>query len=157
MFSIIAAVGKHGELGKNGQLVFHLKEDMKFFRTTTTGHQIVMGRKTWDSLPSKLPNRTNLVISRHPVTGADQTISDLPGFIATHTDTPEEIFVIGGGLIYTQFLPYTHQLYLTEIDASAPDADTFFPDFDKSAYTKEIIKKGTENGINFTIAKYTKH
>lgn len=156
MFSIIAAIGKNSELGKNNQLIFHLKEDMKFFRNTTTGHQVVMGRKTWESLPSKLPNRTNIVISRHPVTGADLVVDDLPNFITKHTNTPEEIFVIGGGLIYTQFLPYAHRLYLTEIDASAPDADTFFPDFDKSTYTKEIIKKGTENGINYTIAKYTK-
>ena len=77
MFSIIAAVGKNRELGKKGQLVFHIKEDMNFFRETTTGHQVVMGHNTWDSLPSKLKNRENLVISHHDISGPDQIIKDI--------------------------------------------------------------------------------
>ena len=91
MFSIIAAIGKNRELGLNGQLIFHIKEDMKFFRETTSGHKIVMGRKTWESLPGKLPNRENIVISRHPVDDADTTITDLTEFIAQNKDTDEEI------------------------------------------------------------------
>ena len=155
MFSIIAAIGKNRELGLNGQLIFHIKEDMKFFRETTSGHKIVMGRKTWESLPGKLPNRENIVVSRNDVAGADLTIKDLSEFIAKNQDTSEEIFIIGGGMLYATFLPYAKNLYLTEINASAP-ADTFFPKFDKSKYDKTIIKKGSHDDLAYTFAKYTK-
>lgn len=156
MFSLIAAVGAHNELGKKGELIFRLKEDMKFFRETTTGHKILMGHKTWDSLPGKLKNRENIVVSRHHVSGADQTVNNLAEFINTYSDSPEEIFVIGGGMVYFELLKYAKHIYLTEVDASDPDADTFFPTFDKSQYTKELIKKGKENDLTFSIIKYTK-
>ena len=156
MFSIIAAIGKNNELGKDNQLIFHIKDDMKFFKETTLGHKIVMGSSTWKSLPGKLPGRENIVISRHDFDGPDLIIHDLDDFLAKHQSTPEEIFIIGGGSIYSQFLPYARHLYLTEIDASTNDADTFFPGFNKSNYTKQLIKEGSENGLNYTIAKYTK-
>lgn len=155
MISIIAAIGKNNELGANGDLVFHIKDDMKYFRETTKGHKVVMGRKTWESLPGKLKDRTNIVISRHDVEGADEHISDIESFITKNQDTDEEIFVIGGGSIYAAFLPYAKNLYLTEVN-SAANADVFFPDFDKSQYKKSIIKKGSENGIEYTFVKYTK-
>lgn len=155
MFSIIAAIGKNRELGHKNQLIFHLKDDMKFFRETTDGHPVVMGRKTWESLPSKLKNRTNIVVSRHEVPEADETITDLPAFIAAHQNTDTEYYIIGGGSIYKEFLPYAKHLYLTEIDAVA-DADTFFPDFNPADYSREIVKSGTENSLDFTIIKYTK-
>ncbi len=156
MFSLIAAIGKNRELGARGKLLFHIKDDLRFFKTTTMGHKIVMGRKTWDSLPGKLPGRENIVVSRHPVEGADLSISDLPAFIAKHATSDEEIFVIGGGTIYAEFLPYAQHLYLTKIDAATPDADTFFPDFNSSNYTREIIKKGSQDDLAYVIAKYTK-
>ena len=154
MFIIIAAIGKNHELGHKNQLVFRLKEDMKFFRETTTNHKIVMGHKTWDSLPGKLKDRTNIVISRHEVPDADQTITDLQPFIDANKDTDEEIYIIGGGTVYHQFLPYTKYLYLTEVDASDSSADTFFPEFNRRNYTREVIKKGSENGIGYSITKY---
>lgn len=154
MISIIAAIGKNNELGKGNDLVFHLKEDMKYFRETTAGHIVAMGRKTWESLPGKLKNRTNIVFSRHEVEGADESVSDIEAFAKKYQDTEEEIFIIGGGSIYAAFLPYAKNLYLTEVDASA-DADVFFPTFDKKNYDKTIIKKGSENGIDYTFAKYT--
>ena len=153
MFSIIAAIGKNNELGHQGKLFFHLKDDMKFFRETTKGHPVVMGRKTWDSLPGKLKNRTNIVISRHDFNGPDQVIHNLDDFIKNHKDTTEEIFIIGGASIYEKLLPYASNIYLTEIEASAT-ADVFFPSFDKSKYTATLIKKGTENGLNYSIIKY---
>ena len=155
MFSIIAAIGKNRELGQKGGLVFNIKEDMKYFRETTSGHKVVMGYRTWQSLPKKLPNRTNIVVSSDPVDGADLTISDLPAFIKENENTDEEIFIIGGGMVYTQFLPHAKNLYLTEIDASAP-ADVFFPQFNKSKYDKTIIKKGSQDDLVYTFAKYTK-
>ena len=155
MFSIIAAIGKNRELGLNGQLVFHIKEDMNYFRETTTGHKIVMGRKTWESLPGKLPNRENIVVSRNDVAGADLTIKNLPEFIAKNQDTDEEIFIIGGGMLYKTFLPYAKNLYLTEVNAGT-NADVFFPEFDKSKYNKTIIKKGSQDDLTYVFVKYSK-
>lgn len=157
MFSIIAAIGKNRELGAQGNLVFHIKEDMKYFQDTTMNHKIVMGSSTWKSLPGKLPGRENIVISHHTVPDADATITDLPSFVATHKDTPEEIFIIGGGTIYKEFLPYATTLYLTEIDSTAPHADVFFPDFDKTKYNKTIIKKGTQDDLAYTFTRYAKN
>lgn len=153
MFSIISCIGKNRELGKDSNLVFHIKDDMKFFRETTTGHKIVMGRKTWESLPSKLKNRTNIVISSRNFEGPDEILHDFSDFIAKNKDTDEEIFIIGGGKIYKEFLPYCKNLYLTEVDADA-DADTYFPEFDKNLYEKTLIKEGKADDLAFVISKY---
>ncbi|MBQ3320629.1 dihydrofolate reductase [Candidatus Saccharibacteria bacterium] len=164
MFSLISAVGKNRELGKNGKLSFRIKDDMKFFRETTLNHKVLMGRKTWESLPKKLKNRENFVVSRDensvnakpgPET-ADKIITDLPKFISENKDTEEEIFVIGGGMLYFELLPYAKNIYLTEIDATDPDADTFFPNFDESEYEKSIIKKGKENALAYSNIIYIK-
>lgn len=154
MFSLIACVGKNRELGKGGDLVFHIKDDMKFFRETTNGHKIVMGRKTWESLPGKLPGRTNIVVSSQDFEGPDLIIHDISEFIAENKDTDEEIFVIGGGRIYAEFLPAADKLYLTEVNAEDERADVFFPDFDKSKYEKTIIKEGKADDLDFVISLY---
>ena len=156
MFSLIACVGKKRELGKGGELIFHIKEDMKFFKETTMGHKVLMGRKTWESLPGKLPGRENIVVSRHPVEGSDFAVSNLQKFISEHESSDEEIFVIGGGMVYFELLPHAKYLYLTEVDSDYPSADSFFPDFDKSLYSSTLIKKGSENGLGYSIIKYTK-
>ena len=207
MFSLISAIGRNREIGKNQNLIFHVKDDMKFFRETTKEHKVVMGRATWESLPGKLKDRKNIVITRSdpkslekptqvPVTAQissgthslvtqdssntypaaaqsskdphsaqetnssiatpDEIVSNLDSFIRANQDSDEEIFIIGGGTIYSAFLPYAKHLYLTEIDASAEDADTFFPQFDKSKYRRTIVKKGSDHGINYSIVKYTK-
>ena len=154
MFSIIAAVGKNRELGKGGDLIFHIKDDMKFFRETTSGHKIVMGRKTWESLPGKLPNRTNIVISSRDFEGPDEIIHNLEDFMAKNKDTEEEIFVIGGGKIYAEFLPIAKKLYLTEIDASDSGADAFFPEFNQKKFKKQILGQGEDNGVKYTFSCY---
>lgn len=155
MFSIIAAIGKNNALGKDNDLIFHIKEDMDFFRKTTTGHKVVMGSKTWDSLPAKLKNRENIVISRQNIPEADKTVNNLEDYIAKNIDTQEEIFIIGGGSIYAQFLPYAKHLYLTEVD-SEPEADVFFPEFDKRFYRRKKIKHGKQGELGYSIVKYTK-
>lgn len=156
MFSLIAAVGKNLELGKNGKLIFHIKEDMKYFKNTTQGHKVVMGRKTWDSLPGKLSGRENIVISRHEVAGADKVVHDLSKYIDENKDTDEEIFVIGGGQVYVEFLPYAKYLYLTEVDAVESKADAYFPEFDKSKYNREMVKEGKDDGLIYTFVRYCK-
>ena len=155
MFSIIACIGKNNEIGKKGELVFNIKEDMDFFRETTTGHPVVMGYNTWLSLPGKLKNRKNIVISYEKFDGPDEVITNLDEFIETHKHSDEEYFIIGGGMIYRRFLPHATTLYLTEVDDEVEDADVFFPEFDKSHYEESIIKE-SKNTPNYIIAKYTK-
>ncbi len=154
MFTIIAAVGKNNELGKDNDLIFHIKEDMKFFREKTTGHKVVMGFNTWKSLPGKLKNRENIVISYDDVNGPDLVIKDIAKFIKDNKDTDEEIFIIGGGMIYREFLPYARTLYLTEVNKTDASATIFFPEFDKSEYQRKVIKKGSENGLEFQMVQY---
>ena len=159
MISLIAAIGKNRELGQDNQLVFHIKEDMRFFKDTTIGHPVLMGRKTFDSIGRPLPGRTNFVITSHPELLPDtiEPVTHLKQFLESWVDSAEELFVIGGGMVYFEALPYAKHLYLTEVDSAAPDANTFFPHFDPSDYDKTIIRKGTEDDLTFTIAKYTKH
>ena len=107
MFSIISAIAKNNAIGKDNDLVFHIKEDMKFFRETTRNHTVIMGKKTWESLPGKLKDRKNLVISHTEVEDADGTITDLDKYIEENKETDEEIFVIGGGSIYKYMLPHS--------------------------------------------------
>ncbi|MBR2741915.1 dihydrofolate reductase [Candidatus Saccharibacteria bacterium] len=157
MFILIAAIGENRGIGHNGDLIFHIKDDMDFFKDTTSGHTVVMGRRTWESLPGKLKNRKNLVVTHQNLEGPDEIIQNVDDFIAQHKDTTEEIFIIGGASVYEKFLPYAKTLYLTEISAPCPNADTFFPAFDKNKYTKKIIKKGSENGLDYSIIKYIKN
>ena len=154
MFSIIAAVGKNNELGKKGDLIFHIKEDMQFFKETTTGHTVVMGFKTWESLPKKLPNRKNIVVSFEEIEGPDECITDLVQFIKDNENTDEEIFVIGGGSIYAQFIDHAKRIYLTEINGEDSEADVFFPTFDKSKYKRTVLQKGNSGKLSYEMCRY---
>lgn len=157
-FSIIACVGKNLELGINGGLVFQIKEDMAFFKETTMGHPVIMGDRTFFSLPKALPGRTNYVLTHNPEKLPEGVIAvdDLEDFIARFKDSDEEVFVIGGGFVYREFLPYADTLYLTEVEAECPEADVFFPNFDPKEYNKTIIKRGSCDDLSFAFAKYTK-
>ena len=156
--SMIAAVGKNLELGKNNDLIWHFKEDMKFFKETTMGHPVIMGRKTFESLPKALPGRKNIVISANPEYKADgaEVVASVEEAIKLAEAENIEAFVIGGGRIYTEFLPYADNLYLTEINAECPDADTYFPEFNKSDYIKEIVNFYDVNGTEFYHVIYKK-
>ena len=147
-FSIIAAIGRNRELGSKGGLIWRLPEDTKCFRRTTMGHMVVMGRKTRDSLPpAGLVGREMIVLSRSYLTFDD--------FMKT-APKDREVFVIGGGSIYEQFLPYADTLYLTEVDATSDKADVFFPEVDYSKYDREVLGAGACEGISYTFVKYTK-
>ena len=153
---MIAAVGKNYELGKNNDLIWHFKEDMQFFKKTTTGSAVIMGRKTFESLPKALPNRRNIVITTNGAYKAEG--AEVVGSIeeAIELTKSENAFIIGGASIYKAFLPYAKAIYLTEIDASCPDAQTYFPEFNKDEYLREILNSSGENGIDFSFVKYTK-
>ena len=156
--SMIAAVGKNLELGKNNDLIWHFKEDMKFFKKTTMGHPVIMGRKTFESLPKALPGRKNIVISANPEYKADgaEVVTSVEEAIKLAETEDTDAFVIGGGRIYNEFLPYPDNLYLTEINAECPDADTYFPDFNKSDYIKEIVNFYDVDGTEFYHVIYKK-
>lgn len=154
--SIIAAIGRNRELGRGNDLIWHFREDMKFFKETTMGSTVIMGRKTFESLPKALPNRRNIVISRNKdfsAEGAEVVTSVKKALEAAKND---EVFIIGGGRIYEQFLPYADRLYLTEIDSECDDAEVYFPEFDKSLYTREKLTDFEANGIHFSHILYTR-
>lgn len=147
--SIIAAIGKNRELGKGNRLIWHIQEDLQRFRELTKGHPIIMGRKTWDSLPAKpLLDRTSIVVSRQAgklFQGAT-VIFSLEHAIDLAKSAPggDEVFIIGGGQIYEQAIKkgLADKLYLTIIDAGF-DADTFFPDY--SEFKKVVFEKSGES------------
>ena len=154
--SMIAAVGKNNEIGRKNELVFRLRGDMKFFKETTMGRTVVMGRKTFESLPNALPGRRNVVITRnadYKVQGAEvcQSISE-----ALKLCENDDVFVIGGGAIYSEFLEYADRIYLTEINAECADADAFFPKFDKSLWNRRVLSEHCEDGVEYSHVLYTK-
>jgi dihydrofolate reductase len=142
IISLIAAMTQNRVIGKNNDLPWTLPDDMKFFMKTTTGHHVVMGRKNYDSLPSKfkpLPNRTNLVVTRQsnfqaPGCKVFHSLESAIEYIQAQNET--EAFIIGGAEIYRQALPFIHRMYLTEIKATL-EGDTFFPEFDRTTWKEK--------------------
>jgi len=160
--SIIAAIGKNRELGKDNKLLWHIPEDMKRFRELTRGHAVIMGRKTYESIGKPLPNRLNLVLSRSPFRQQEGIFIDKesPCIFVIDLDIAlekakkweeknekPEIFIIGGGKIYEQTIGLADKLYLTKIEGTF-DADTFFPQY--SRFTKVVSsQKGEQNGLSY--------
>jgi dihydrofolate reductase len=155
--SMIAALGaRNRALGKDGDLLWHIPEDLKRFRELTCGHPVVMGRKTWESLPESvhpLPGRVNFVVTRqsgYEAKGAT-VVAGLETAIEAAKFAPggEEVFVIGGGEIYAAALPHANRLYLTLID-DEKEGDSFFPEYEKE-FTKETFREDREwNGIKYS-------
>lgn len=142
IISLIAAVGENNEIGKNGDLICRLPGDLPFFKRTTTGKPVIMGRKTFESLPSALPARKNIVISSNPAykaEGADVVSSPKAAEECAAKTGAEEIFIIGGGRVYAEFLPKADRLYLTEARFSDTEADAFFPTFDRAEWDRQVI------------------
>lgn len=136
--SIIVAIASDGAIGRANDLLWHLPADLKRFKELTTGHTILMGRKTFESLPrGPLPNRRNIIISRSlpAQPGAEVYPTIQQALEACASD--EEVFIIGGGEIYRQLLPNTEQIYLTRVQASFPDAEVFFPELDPTQWIEE--------------------
>lgn len=131
IISLIAAIGKNNELGKNNSLLWHLPADMKHFKEITSGHTVIMGRKTFESIRQPLPNRRNIVVTRdksYKAEGVEITHSFEESLTLAKDSPSQEIFVIGGAEIYKQALEYAHKLYITQIEAEDKDADVFFPE-----------------------------
>ncbi len=130
MITMIAAAGENNELGKNNDLLWHLPDDFKRFKQLTTGHHIIMGRKTFETFPKPLPNRIHIVITRnknYKKEGAKVAHNMAEALnIAKDDDQP---FIIGGGEIYKMGLPFADKIELTRVHGIFKDADTFFPEF----------------------------
>ena len=159
MISLIAAVARNGAIGKNNQLLWHLPEDMRYFRETTRGKPVIMGRRTWESLPDAfrpLPGRRNVVVSRNTTFQAPGAtlVGSLNEAIQLTEDTADEVFIIGGAELYRQALPAVQRLYLTEI-ASDFDGDVFFPPIQANDWT-EISRSAAQSasGLEFSFVVY---
>ena len=156
--SLIVAVAKNGVIGNNNQLIWHLPNDLKQFKRLTTGHCIIMGRKTFDSIGKPLPNRTSIIISRNldfQIQGCI-TVSSLENAIleAKKIET-EETFIIGGAEIYRLALPTVDKVYLTEVH-HAYEGDTFFPEIDKNIWHethREDFEKDEKHLVNYSFVE----
>ncbi len=146
--SLIVAMDKNRGIGKNNDLMWHLPNDMRFFKDTTVNHIVVMGRKNYDSIPEKyrpLPNRRNVILTRNSNFKAKDcdvfnSLDDALG--AYEYGSEKTIFIIGGGQIYALALAQevVDEMYITYVDGDY-DADTFFPEFDESKWSKELVLK----------------
>ena len=182
---LIAAISDDYALGKDNDLLWHLSEDLKYFKRLTSGHPVIMGRKTYESIGRPLPRRLNIVLTRKaPAMGSGSPVSAGPGspaegsgpapanFLYASTleeafalaastpfegrvEEPDQCFVMGGGSIYKQALPLCDKLFLTEVHTTRPDADTFFPTFDKNLY-RELSRSElfSENNLTYHFVIY---
>ena len=154
--SMIVAVGKNNEIGKNNDLLWYLPSDLKFFKATTMGRSIIMGRKTFQSLPKALPGRKNIVISSDPAFDAPGAVVVTDIEAALRESETEEVFIIGGASIYKAYFPMADKLFITEVDFEDKEADVYFPEIDLSQWKKEILDEGEENSLKFKHILYTK-
>lgn len=176
MLSIIACISQTNRaIGYQNRLLYHIKSDLTRFRELTTGHTIIMGRKTYESLPNgALPHRQNIVVSRsmkklegcevYPnleaalkaAEGEFEAERNIEVSDASQAESPQETFIIGGESIYRQSLPAAHKLYLTVVDDAPQQADAFFPEINPDEW--ELIEKEmrNENGLSFSFLTYLK-
>ena len=159
MFSIIACISQNNRaIGYQNRLLYHIKSDLTRFRELTTGHTIIMGRKTYESLPNgALPHRRNIVVSRRmkEMEGCE-VYPNLEAALKAAEGEFGETFIIGGESIYRQSLPAARKLYLTVVDATPQQADAFFPEINPEEW--ELIEKEmrNENGLSFSFLTYLK-
>ena len=160
--AIIVAMAMNGCIGRHGQIPWRIPEDLRFFKKTTLGHPIIMGRKTFDSIGKPLPGRHNIVITRSP----KESTPDLT-YVTTMTAAMIEAekylsadataFVIGGGEIYKDFLPFAETVYITHVPDIITDGDVFFPTFNAEGWDCETVQclDDPNHGV-IRISKYTK-
>ncbi|KAA8670801.1 dihydrofolate reductase [Clostridium sp. HV4-5-A1G] len=158
MISLIAAINKNYVIGKNNKLIWHIPEDLKRFKKITLGKTIIMGRKTFESLPKILPDRKHIVITRNRNYFISDSrivvVHDIED-ILKYKACPEEVFIIGGEKIYNQMLPYCSRLYLTEI-MSFEDGDAYFPKFNREDYTLLECEKHYDKNIEYNFLTFEK-
>lgn len=154
MISLIAAIGKNNELGKDNDLLWHIKDDLENFKNLTMGKYIVMGANTYYSLPKKLKGRKYIVLSKK-IKVIEQgmvfsSFEDLLNFIKLQK---EEVMIIGGASIYSLFMPFCDKIYLTEIEDSK-EADVYFPKFDKRKFQRKVLKEKKCGDLKYKFVVY---
>ena len=149
--SLIAAIGKNRELGKQNKLIWHISDDLKRVKSITMGHPIIMGRKTYDSIGHPLPGRTNIVVtSQNLCIDGCLVVSSIEKAIAAATAIDnEEIFIFGGASLYEKTIGKADRLYLTIIDAADTEADVFFPDYSNFSNIIESVVR-TQDTLSYT-------
>lgn len=158
--TLIAAVARNRVIGRDNKLPWHLPEDLAHFKALTTGQAVVMGRKTWESLPPKfrpLPQRVNIVVTRDPAFRAEgaETANSLSAAVAAAGD--KRVLVIGGAEIYAQALPLADCLELTEVDLDC-EGDAFFPEFDCDAWTETARERHqSATGLDYAFVTYQRN
>lgn len=161
MISLIVAIDKRNAIGLNGDQLAYISNDLKHFKAVTQHHTIVMGRKTSNALPKGvLPNRRNIVLTRDKQWHCEgaEIAHDINQVLEMIRDD-DEVFIIGGGELYNSFMPYAQRLYITHIDHTFPDADTFFPTIDTQRWC-EVADKTSEmfndekTGLNYCFKEY---
>lgn len=159
MISLLVAMDKNHVIGFENDMPWHIPKDLKFFKEKTTGHSMIMGRKTFDSIGRVLPNRRNIVLTRKQKDFPEgiEVINDVQTILELNEANPkEEFFVVGGGDIFKQVLPYAHRMYITVIDESF-EGDTYFPEFSKAEWKVTSTEKGikdTKNPYDYNFLQY---
>ena len=156
--NIIVAVGRDGEIGRGGDLIWHISADLKRFKALTMGHPVIMGRKTWESLPKKpLPGRRNIVVTRNPdfiAQGAEVVHTPEEALRMTGE---EDVFIMGGAQLYNAFLSVATRYFLTEVDANCADADAFIsypPDPEEWTAVEASDSQSTPDGVTYKYVTY---
>ena len=149
MISLIAAVGKNNELGLDNHLIFNIPGDLKFFRNTTLGKTVIMGRKTYESIGKPLPKRINIVVSNSlKETDGITIINSFEEVLEKYLNSEEEVFINGGESLYNYFINYAQNIYLTKVYANAV-ADKYFPSFDENNYNQTLLGENKENNLEY--------
>ena len=161
ILSLIVAVAENNAIGRHNKLPWHLPEDLKFFKRTTIGKPVIMGRKTFESLGKPLPGRLNIVLT------GDKNLAIPDGVLLCddinvaierlQNESAEECFIIGGGKVFETTMPLIDQMYITRVHTRIPDADTFFPDIDHTHWKltwEENHKADAQHQYGYTFQKY---
>ncbi len=159
--SAIVAASNNNCIGKDNQLLWKIPADMKFFKETTTGHTIIMGKKTFASIGRPLPNRRSIVLTRDKTYSSEgiEIFNSVEEVISLFKDSEEEAFVIGGGEIYNQFFPYLQKIYITHVYENF-EGDTFFPEIPKAQWTKttsSLLEPEETTPYQIEFATYTRN
>ena len=147
--NIIVAISDNLAIGKNNDLLWHISEDMRYFKKVTMGATVVMGRKTFESIGKPLPGRRNIVVSRSvkQIEGVE-VFDSVKAVVEALKDSENEVFIIGGGELYRSMIPFVNRLYITFVHISVPDADTFFPKIDLTHW-RETFRESHIRGEKF--------
>ena len=159
--SIIVALSDNNAIGRDNNLLWHISEDLRFFKRTTLGWPVIMGRKTFESIGRALPSRVNIVVSRGFSTGEDVAVAGSleEAFRVAEETNLERCFVIGGGQIYAQALPMVDSLVVTHVHTVIEGADTFFPPIDPSVWAvaeRSELFTDEETGYTYEFVQYTR-